>query len=177
MRRLLIIIPVLILVSLFALFGVMILRGDKKPEVSRMVGQRAASFSLAPLEGNKPVSLADYRGQFVVVNFFASWCAPCRVEHPMLMQMAKDGITIIGINYKDKPEPARVFLEEMGNPFAAIGQDSNGRTGINYGITGVPETFVISADGTVLAHWASPINRNVLEKKILPALKPQVAGD
>lgn len=95
----------------------------------------------------------------------------------MLMQMAKDGITIIGINYKDKPEPARVFLEEMGNPFAAIGQDSNGRTGINYGITGVPETFVISADGTVLAHWASPINRNVLEKKILPALKPQVAGD
>jgi cytochrome c biogenesis protein CcmG/thiol:disulfide interchange protein DsbE len=106
----------------------------------------------------------------VVINFFASWCTPCRAEHPVLMDMQAQGITIIGINYKDKPEAARAFIEELGNPFTDIGQDQNGRTGIDYGITGVPETFVIGADGKVLASWASPLDQRIVQDRILPAL-------
>ncbi len=171
MRRLLIIVPVLILASLFGLFVAMILRGEKGPSVSRLVGLDAAAFTLAPLDGAKPVTLTDYAGQPVVINFFASWCTPCRAEHPILMDLAAQGVTIIGINYKDKPEAARAFIEQLGNPFAAIGEDANGRTGIDYGITGVPETFVIGADGKVLANWASPLDKTIIEKRILPALK------
>ena len=170
MRRLLILVPIIILVSLFALFGAMILRGDKGPRPSRLVGQSASSFSLEALQSGKIVSLADYKGQPVVINFFASWCTPCRVEHPILMDMQAQGITIIGINYKDKPEAARAFIEQLGNPFTAIGQDQNGRTGIDYGITGVPETFVIGADGKVLASWASPLDQRIVQNRILPAL-------
>lgn len=170
MRRLLILVPIIILVSLFALFGAMIMRGDKGPKPSRLVGETATVFSLENLNADKPVSLADYRGQPVVINFFASWCTPCRAEHPILMDMKAQGITIIGINYKDKPEAARAFIEQLGNPFAAIGRDENGRTGIDYGITGVPETFVIGADGKVLASWASPLDQRIVQNRILPAL-------
>ncbi|PHS26097.1 MAG: thiol:disulfide interchange protein [Robiginitomaculum sp.] len=171
MRRLLIIVPVLVLASLFGLFVAMILRGDKGPAISRLVGQNAAAFTLIALDGTEPVALADYAGQPVVINFFASWCTPCRAEHPILMDLAAQGITIIGINYKDRPEAARAFIEELGNPFVAIGEDANGRTGIDYGITGVPETFVIGADGTILTNWASPLDSSIIEKRIMPALK------
>ncbi len=170
MRRLLIFIPVLVLISLFALFAMMVLRGEKDPVASRIVGQNAPAFELEALNEDTLILLSRYRGQPVVVNFFASWCAPCRVEHPVLMQLAAQGVTIIGINYKDKPEAARAFMAELGDPFAAIGQDINGRTGIDFGITGVPETFVISADGHVLASWASPLTPGIVEKRILPAL-------
>jgi cytochrome c biogenesis protein CcmG, thiol:disulfide interchange protein DsbE len=176
MRRLLIIVPVLILVSLFGLFVAMILRGDKGPSVSRLIGQDAAAFTLESLDGTKPVTLADYAGQPVVINFFASWCTPCRAEHPILMDLAAQGVTIIGINYKDRPEAARAFIEQLGNPFTAIGRDENGRTGIDYGITGVPETFVIGADGKVLANWASPLDQTIIEKRIMPALKSASAS-
>jgi len=175
MRRLLIIVPVLILASLFGLFVAMIMRGEKAPAISRLVGHDAAAFTLVALDGAKPVTLADYAGQPVVINFFASWCTPCRAEHPVLMDLAAQGVTIIGINYKDKPEAARAFIEQLGNPFVAIGEDANGRTGINYGITGVPETFVIGADGKVLANWASPLDPGIIEKRIMPALKSAAA--
>ena len=171
MRRLLIIVPVLILSSLFGLFVAMIMRGEKGPAISRLVGHDAAAFTLVALDGAKPVTLADYAGQPVVINFFASWCTPCRAEHPVLMDLAAQGVTIIGINYKDKPEAARAFIEQLGNPFVTIGEDANGRTGIDYGITGVPETFVIGADGKVLANWASPLDPSIIEKRIMPALK------
>ncbi len=170
MRRLLIILPIILLSTLFALFTLMILRGEKEPAGSRIVGRDAPAFELKALNTDTQVLLSSYRGQPVIVNFFASWCAPCRVEHPALMQLSAQGVVIIGINYKDKPEAAQAFIAELGNPFVAIGQDTNGRTGIDFGITGVPETFVIGTDGRVLASWASPLTPNIIENRILPAL-------
>jgi cytochrome c biogenesis protein CcmG, thiol:disulfide interchange protein DsbE len=171
MRRLIVVIPVLILVSLFALFAMMIMRGDKQPATSRLVGQSAPQFVLDSLLDETKISLENYRGQPVVVNFFASWCTPCRAEHPILMNMKAKGITLIGINYKNRPDDARAFLEELGNPFSAIGKDESGRTGINFGITGVPESFVIGPNGMILANWAGPLDERIVEKKIMPALQ------
>ena len=170
MRKVLIILPVLVLAALFALFTLASLRGPKAPARSHLLGQSAPAFSLPALDGETPVSLAAYKGKTVLVNFFASWCTPCRAEHPFLMQLKTDGVLIIGIDYKDKPAAARQMLDDLGDPFAAIGQDADGRTGIDFGITGVPESFVIGADGTVLANWPGPIDQSVLESKILPAL-------
>ncbi len=177
MRKILIILPILVLVSLFALFGMMIMRGEKAPPVSRLVGQTAADFQLDSLNTETPVRLSDYAGKPIVINFFASWCTPCRAEHPVLMELAAQGVTVIGINYKDKPEAAQAFVDELGNPFIAIGQDQNGRAGIDYGITGVPETFVIGADGKILTNWASPLDQSIVEKRILPALHTPLAQD
>jgi len=170
MRRLLIFLPLAVLAALFALFALASLRGQKPPAKSHLLGQSAPDFSLATLDGDTRVSLTAYRGKTVLVNFFASWCTPCRAEHPFLMQLKDDGVLIIGIDYKDKPEAARRMLDELGNPFAAIGQDASGRTGIDFGITGVPESFVIGANAKVLANWPGPMDKSVLESKILPAL-------
>ncbi len=176
MRKVLIILPVVILAALFALFALASLRGQKQPAQSHLLGQSAPAFSLKPLNGDTPVSLAAWRGKTVLVNFFASWCTPCRAEHPFLMQLKNDGVLIIGIDYKDKPAAARRMLDELGNPFAAIGQDRDGRTGIDFGITGVPESFVIGADGKVLANWPGPLDKNVMAGKILPALQRSAAA-
>ncbi len=171
MRRLAVSIPVLLTIGLFAFFMVMTLRGEKEPTQSRLISHRTPAFSLASLSSDTPVSLDDYKSGPVIVNFFASWCTPCRAEHPVLMDLQARGVNIIGINYKDQPELAQAFIDELGNPFIAIGQDSNGRTGIDFGITGVPETFVISRKGEVLTGWAGPLDRRILNNKILPALQ------
>jgi len=93
-----------------------------------------------------------------LLNVFASWCGPCRAEHPILTRLAEeDGITLIGINYKDKPEAAAQWLEELGNPYVAIGSDYSGRAGIDLGISGVPETFIIDADGIIRHRFAGPV--------------------
>jgi cytochrome c biogenesis protein CcmG/thiol:disulfide interchange protein DsbE len=92
----------------------------------------------------------DLKGRVTVVNVWASWCGPCREEHPFLMELARDpAIRVVGLNYKDNPENARRFLGALGNPFAAVGVDPNGRTAIDWGVYGVPETFVIGPDGTI----------------------------
>ena len=106
-----------------------------------------------------------------LVNFWASWCAPCRVEHPILAELAAGGVPIIGVNYKDRPENAKAFLAELGDPYAAIGADEGGRTGIDWGLYGVPETFVVDGEGRVVLRHAGPITPEVLENRILPALE------
>jgi cytochrome c biogenesis protein CcmG/thiol:disulfide interchange protein DsbE len=105
-----------------------------------------------------------------LVNFWASWCAPCRVEHPVLEDLAADGLPIIGVNYKDDPEKALGFLAELGDPYTAVGADPEGRTGLDWGLYGVPETFVIDSDGTVLLRHPGPITRDVLDRRIMPAI-------
>jgi cytochrome c biogenesis protein CcmG/thiol:disulfide interchange protein DsbE len=106
-----------------------------------------------------------------LVNFWASWCAPCRAEHPILSELAAQGITVHGVNYKDDPAKAQAFLAELGNPYATIGADPAGRTAIDWGLYGVPETFVIDGSGTVVLRFAGPITRQELDRKILPAIR------
>jgi len=106
-----------------------------------------------------------------LVNYWASWCAPCRVEHPNLEELAESGITIYGVNYKDKPGNALGFLEELGNPYAAMGADAQGRMALDWGVYGVPETYVIDGDGQIVLRFAGPITDRVMEKTILPAIE------
>ena len=105
-----------------------------------------------------------------LVNFFASWCGPCRAEHPILMDLAAEGVPVIGINYKDKSADAARWLKELGNPYAAIGHDEPGRVGIEWGVYGVPETFVVDRDGRIRFKQVGPITPAVLRDTILPMI-------
>lgn len=145
-------------------------REDQLPSARQ--GQPAPEVALVSL-GDFPIfDGADLRdGNVKLVNFWASWCAPCRVEHPNLEAMSRQGITLYGVNYKDKPENAIGFLAEVGNPYGAIGADKDGRMALNWGVYGVPETYVIDGDGVILLRFAGPITKSVMEKTILPAIE------
>ena len=109
----------------------------------------------------------------LLIDFWASWCGPCRIEHAALERLAaRQGVTLYGIDYKDKPENARAFLDELGNPFGKIDQDQEGRVSIDWGVTGVPETFVIDGKGVIRVHYAHPLDDEIINRLILPALKP-----
>ncbi len=158
-RSLLLILPVIVFA---VLAGVMFLRlrsgADPSALPSAMIGKPAPSFDLPAVPGlakdGAPVpglSSADLKGGVTVLNVFASWCAPCQVEHPMLMRLAREpGIRLVGIDYKE-PDPAagKKFLDRHGVPFAAVGADADGRAAIDFGVYGVPETFIIGPDGVI----------------------------
>jgi cytochrome c biogenesis protein CcmG/thiol:disulfide interchange protein DsbE len=164
--RLLFLLPALIFVGLVVLFGVQLISGRNPAEVpSVLINKPAPAFSLTPLEGlmadGKPVpgfSNEDLKGRVTVVNVWASWCAPCRQEHPLLVELAKDpSVRVVGINQKDNPDNARRFLGTLGNPYAAVGVDPNGRASIDWGVYGVPETFIIGPDGTIRHKHIGPL--------------------
>ncbi len=139
---------------------------------SVLIDKPAPQFVLPPIAGpGKGFSRADLGGKVSLVNVWASWCPPCRIEHPVLMRLARQGVTIWGINYKDKPADAQAFLDELGDPFKSIGADRNGRTAIDWGVYGYPETFVVDAEGRVRYRHVGPIQARDLEEKILPLLE------
>jgi len=140
---------------------------------SPLIGKPAPAFQLATLDApEKSLGLRDMAGQAWVLNVFASWCAPCREEHPLLVDLAKKSTTpIFGLNYKDKQVDAERWLKQFGNPYRAVLVDRDGRAGIDYGVYGVPETFVIDKAGTVRYKKIGPLTPEVIEKKILPLLK------
>jgi cytochrome c biogenesis protein CcmG, thiol:disulfide interchange protein DsbE len=164
--RLLHLLPILVFSALAILFLIRLYSGDPSQVPSALIGRPVPSFNLAPVAGLTAagagvpgLSDADLRaGKVVVVNVWASWCGPCRQEHPALMELAKDpSIRVVGINYKDDPDNARRFLGQFGNPFAAVGTDPNGRAVIDWGVYGVPETFVVGPDGTIRHKHIGPI--------------------
>ena len=106
-----------------------------------------------------------------LVNFWASWCPPCRAEHPNLIKLAEGGLPIYGVNYKDRPEDAAGFLAELGDPFAAILSDPKGRNGIEWGVLAMPESYLIDSDGVIVLHFRGPITQRVMESQIYPAIK------
>lgn len=139
---------------------------------SEMVGQPAPDFSLPGLTaGERGLSLSDLRGEGpVVVNVFASWCAPCRAEHPYLLALAEGGAPVYGVAWRDGGEASRSFLTELGDPFRATGLDANGRWGDRYSVQGAPETFIIGPDGVVALHWRGAIDAEAMRRVIRPAL-------
>jgi cytochrome c biogenesis protein CcmG/thiol:disulfide interchange protein DsbE len=129
-------------------------------------------MALAPF-GDAPLltDAALRTGEVTLVNYWASWCAPCRAEHPHLEALAEEGVTIHGINYKDEPDRAQAFLADLGNPYTRIGADPAGRTALDWGLYGVPETYVIDGAGRIVLRFAGPITPSVLETRIRPAIE------
>jgi cytochrome c biogenesis protein CcmG/thiol:disulfide interchange protein DsbE len=139
-------------------------------ELPAVEGLAMPGLSTADLAGSGAESGAE-SGTVTLVNFFASWCVPCKAEHPILVRLAaREGVRLVGVNYKDKPEDAVRFLEEMGNPYARVGADPQGRASLDWGLTGVPETFVIGPEGTIRYRHPGPINPPDVESLILPAI-------
>ena len=163
--------PPAIFAALVAVFGIGMFRDDPDALPSAREGQGAPPVVVTQL-GDKPqFSDADLRdGEVKLVNFWASWCAPCRVEHPNLEALSDEGLTIYGVNYKDEPANALGFLAELGDPYDAIGADSSGRMGLDWGLYGVPETYVIDGDGEVILRFAGPLTQRAIEDTLRPAL-------
>jgi cytochrome c biogenesis protein CcmG/thiol:disulfide interchange protein DsbE len=164
-RRWLVTLPLIGFMAVAALFLLRLYGGDPSKIPSALIGRPAPQTALPPLEGlarnGIPVPGLDptvFKGKVSVVNVWASWCVPCHDEAPLLTAMAKDTrLQIVGINYKDSPDNARRFLGRYGNPFTAVGVDGNGRGAIEWGVYGVPETFVVGRDGTILYKMVGPV--------------------
>jgi cytochrome c biogenesis protein CcmG, thiol:disulfide interchange protein DsbE len=162
--------PPIIFLALAALFAFGLGREGANSLPSTMIGREAPLLSTTKLADKEELTAADFKGGGIkMVNFWASWCGPCRVEHPTLQALAEEGITIYGINYKDQEKNAIAFLDELGDPYKKIAADA-GRTGLDWGLYGVPETFIIDNDGKVLFRHAGPITKRVLETTIRPYL-------
>lgn len=172
-------IPLAVFAALAFIFYIGLFRGDPTNLPSALIGKPAPEFDLAPLEGlldgedQVPgLSTADLKkGRVSVVNVWASWCGPCRLEHPYLLRLAEDSeIDLVAINYKDAPGNARRFIGLLGNPYKAVGADTTGRVAIDWGVHGVPETFIVDGSGTVVYKHIGPIGPTVLEEKVWPAI-------
>lgn len=169
-RRLFVALPLVVFAALAGLFLVRLYAGDPSALPSALIGKPVPTFTLPPLEGLRRdgaevpgFGSADLKGGVTVVNVWASWCAPCREEHPLLSRVAAmPGVRLVGINYKDEPENARRFLGSLGNPFAAVGADVKGRAAIDWGVYGVPESFVIAPNGTIAYKQIGPLTEEAL---------------
>ena len=141
---------------------------------SALIGTKAPALAMAPLDGSNLPPLTDsaIKGKLTLVNVFASWCIPCRDEHPVLKQLAQDGrLNIVAINYKDTSENALRFLGELGNPYTAIGIDPNGSAAIDWGVYGIPESYLVAPDGTILYKQVGPFTATSLKEGLYPAME------
>ena len=175
------VIPIAVFAAIAVVFGVYLWQvGPGGKDISQlpsaMIDKPAPQFDLPPIAGRPDgLKTADLKGKVSLVNVWASWCPPCRIEHPILMTLAKEGVTIYGINYKDKPKDADRFLRELGNPFARIGADLKGRASIDWGVYGYPETFIVDASGHIRYRHVGPINPGQVDSIIRPLLKKAAA--
>ncbi|SOE16851.1 cytochrome c biogenesis protein CcmG/thiol:disulfide interchange protein DsbE [Hoeflea halophila] len=185
-RRLLIaFLPLVLFIALSGVFLYQLGSGKDASEIpSVLIGTRAPSLDLPPLEGlsagGVPVpALTDaaIEGRLSLVNVWASWCVPCRQEHPILLELSRDPrVELVGINYKDKNENALRFLRELGNPFSAVGVDPAGKAAIDWGVYGIPETYLVGPDGTILFKQIGPFTLESLRDKLLPAIEKATAS-
>jgi cytochrome c biogenesis protein CcmG/thiol:disulfide interchange protein DsbE len=180
-RSVLVFLPFVVFAGLAVLFLLRLFAGDASRLPSALIGAKVPNFDLAAVEGlaAKPgLSDADLRqGHVTLVNVFASWCVPCRQEHPVLAEIAKDaklaaeGVSLVGIAYKDEPANTSRFLAREGDPYAKIGADRSGMTGIDFGVYGVPETFVVKGDGTIAYKFIGPMDEASLRDTLLPEIE------
>ncbi|WP_349363034.1 MAG: DsbE family thiol:disulfide interchange protein [Roseitalea porphyridii] len=182
-----IMISALVVLALFGVFAYMLVLPDRVASTipSALIGRQAPQTTLPAIDGmtteqGAPMPGFDpsaFQGNVSLVNVWGSWCAPCREEHPYLMELAEDPrIRIVGINYKDEPQNAIRFLRQLGNPFDAVGADRTGRTAIEWGVYGVPETFIVGPDGTIEYKHVGPISADILERKLKPEIDRVAEG-
>jgi cytochrome c biogenesis protein CcmG, thiol:disulfide interchange protein DsbE len=172
-RALLIALPLVVLVGLVALFASTLNR-DPSYVASVLIDKPVPPFDLPPIAGlnRNGLSSSSLEGQAQVVNVFASWCIPCRAEHPLLLELKRQsGVPIVGINQRDAPEDALAFLEEYGIVYDAVGSDRDGRVSIDWGVYGVPETFVVNPAGIITYRHVGPITEESLVREVLPAIE------
>jgi cytochrome c biogenesis protein CcmG, thiol:disulfide interchange protein DsbE len=173
-------VPVLIFAGLAAMFLFALRSGDPSKLPSALIGKPAPTIALSALDGIAANGFATGdlgRGQVTVVNFWASWCAPCVQEHPMLIALAAETkVPVYGINHRDQPDAAKKFLARYGNPYTAIGVDSNGRAAIEWGVYGMPETFVINGRGEIVYKHVGAITLESLQSKLIPAVRAAAKG-
>jgi len=183
-RRVLVFLPLVLFLGLAALFLFRLFAGDPELIPSALIGHPAPPTALPPVAGldrnGTPLpglDPASFKGAVTVVNVWASWCVPCRDEAPLLVQLSQDNrFRIVGINYKDEADNARRFLARFGNPFAAAGADENGRAGIEWGVYGVPETFVVGRDAKIAYKLVGPITADNLDTVLKPQIEKALAA-
>ncbi|HTJ03511.1 MAG TPA: DsbE family thiol:disulfide interchange protein [Methylovirgula sp.] len=176
----LVLLPLIVFGAIAALFLIRLFAGDPSHLPSALIGREVPHFDLPPVAGLKDrpgLSDADLRqGHVTVVNVFASWCGPCQQENPQLLALSqnpalqKNGIQLVGIAYKDKPENTRRFLGEAGNPYARIGADVSGLTGIDFGVYGVPETYIVKGNGKIAYKYVGPLTAETIASTLLPQI-------
>jgi DsbE subfamily thiol:disulfide oxidoreductase len=176
MHRLLFLLPIVAFAALAGFLAMRLVLMDRgnTPDLvpSALINKPAPIFDLPPLLADKPgFSSKNFKDQVTIINFFASWCVPCRAEHPLLMQLKDQGAELVGIAYKNKPEDAKAWLGEMGDPYDTLAADIEGRTAINFGLYGVPETYVIDKKGIIRFKQTGPLTPEVIHEQILPLLK------
>src|SRR5436190_4515080 len=183
--RLLVLLPLAVFLALAALFFFRLGSGDPSRIPSALIGHPAPETNMPAVPGllardGKPlpgIAPADFRGAVTLVNVWASWCIPCHDEAPLLNALAADSrIRLVGINYKDQPDNARRFLGRHGNPFVAAGADGNGRASMEWGVYGVPETFLIGRDGKIAYKLVGPITEANLERVLKPEIEKELAA-
>ncbi|HWV83235.1 MAG TPA: DsbE family thiol:disulfide interchange protein [Hyphomicrobiaceae bacterium] len=173
---LLILVPLLLFGAMAVMFAFALTKGDPAKLPSALIGKPAPALALSPIEGlgdAVPLLTPDIlqKGEVTVVNFWASWCAPCVEEHPLLTELARaTKVPVVGVNYKDAAANARRFLSRYGNPFTAIGADVTGRTAIEWGVYGMPETFIIDRAGRIAYKHVGPISPDALTRTLLPTI-------
>lgn len=170
------ILPAVIFTALCGFFAwrlVLIERGDMPKDIpSVMINRPAPEFDLPPLLTDKPgLKTADLKGRVTIISFFASWCSQCLVEHRLFGELAGKGAVLVGIDYKDKPENGREWLQKQGDNFAAVAMDGDGRTAIDFGLYGVPESYVIDKDGIIRYKQTGPLTSEIIAGTILPLIK------
>ncbi len=177
--RLGLLLPLLVFAGLASLFWLALHGGDPSTLPSALIGKPVPQFTLPPIEGlatpggAQGFATSDLAiGTPIVVNVWASWCVPCHEEHPLLLALAKQpGVRLYGINYKDDPAAARRFLGRYGNPFERLGADRSGRVAIDWGVYGVPETYVITGDGRIALRLVGPLTEDAIRDQLLPLLQ------
>jgi cytochrome c biogenesis protein CcmG/thiol:disulfide interchange protein DsbE len=167
--------PLVVLAALAALFIGWSLKRDPDVKPAALVGRPVPETVLPMLAGDGTGAVLDLktagRGRPMLINVFASWCAPCRVEHPKLLALKAQGVTVIGVAYKDRPEDTRAFLAELGDPFAFVLVDADGQAGLDLGITGAPETFAVNAMGTVTAKHSGALVEDADVARLVAAMQ------
>lgn len=165
-------VPIVVFASFVGLAVTGMYREDPDSLPSAREGQPAPPVVLSEFVGKELFDDADLRdGEVKLVNYWASWCAPCRVEHPNLEALSQEGMTIYGVNYKDQQDNAASFLEELGDPYTAIGRDEKGRMALDWGVYGVPETYVVDGNGKIILRFAGPITQRVIKNTLRPAIE------
>lgn len=173
MKRLIYLLPLVLFMGLSGYFLVALRPNHDVRELpSVMIDKPAPAFDLAGLGDPKPLALDSLKGHPFVLNFFASWCVPCRLEHPLLMRLSEQNhIPLYGIAYKDKPADSTRLLANFGDPYRQVGIDQDGRVGLNFGVYGVPETYIIDSTGIIRKRFVGPLTAEAVEKELLPLLK------